>query len=309
MDWANESYVRVYTRETDDDLALSWDARSVWRALLTKFDRSGLIETRRGAVGLAAIARVPIDVMERALPELVADGRVRHINAGYFAPNFMVAQETPRSDKARQHDSRAKRRARNLVEAPDVSHDVTLTSTDPRLDSAELSLGESHPPELLGSEKEDPGESVLAAERRPPPGIPMPGSRDRTVKLNGDAWQYAAQEHVRLMCEHNLAGSNAWPGLPVGEAKNDLVERTRELLDMCGGDHVAAAAKHKHRVDVAVAEAIRERHLRWLTPMKLFDSEQFWRALEIDPIDAARPRPVRGAKPEEEIVKGRFKPL
>lgn len=115
MDWPNEPYVKVYTRETDDDLLLSWDARSVWNALLQKFDRSGCVDTKRGARGIAALIRAPLEVVERSLPELLADGRLqeRRVNGaivGYLAPNFQAAQEASKSNRARQAESRARRR-------------------------------------------------------------------------------------------------------------------------------------------------------------------------------------------------------
>jgi hypothetical protein len=110
MDWSNELYVRLYRRETDDDLLLSWEARAVWHEMLKKFDRSGIIQTRRGALGLAALVRIPAPVVERALLELVEDGRIRQIDTGYFAPNFMAAQETGKSDRLRQKEFRERRR-------------------------------------------------------------------------------------------------------------------------------------------------------------------------------------------------------
>src|SRR5436309_1936659 len=106
MDWSNEEYVKVYRRETDDDLILSWQARALWAAMMIKFDRAGLIETRRRARGLAALVRIPVDVVQAALPELLEDGRVQEVPVGYFARNFLIAQEASKSDKLRQRDSR-----------------------------------------------------------------------------------------------------------------------------------------------------------------------------------------------------------
>ena len=110
IDWANEPYVRLFKRETDDDLLLTWEARAVWHEMLKRFDRSGLLETRRGVRGLAAMLRIPIEVVERVLPELLEDGRVRSVPpVGFAAKNYIAANDTRRSDGARQAETRIRR--------------------------------------------------------------------------------------------------------------------------------------------------------------------------------------------------------
>src|SRR5689334_17594929 len=110
MDWPNEEYVRLYTRETADDLDLSWEALALWRAMLTKFDRAGVIIARSGWVSISRLVRMPTEVVERAGPELVRDGRVKQVEGGVFAPNFVEAQTASKSDRARQRESRDRRR-------------------------------------------------------------------------------------------------------------------------------------------------------------------------------------------------------
>jgi len=126
MDWSNEDYVKVYVRETDDDLVLSWQARALWAAMMIKFDRAVLLPTRRGARGLAAIVRMPPEVVEAALPELLEDGRVSEVTGGYFAPNFLAAQEATKSDKLRQRESRERRAAlaRSSIMLQELSQNV-----------------------------------------------------------------------------------------------------------------------------------------------------------------------------------------
>lgn len=151
MDWSNEPYVRMYTRETADDFELSWEALALWRALLCKFDRSGLMEARNGWTSVARATRIPIDVAERAGAELIADGRVRLVKAGILAPNFVAAQTASKSDKVRQRESRDKRRERAVsmqdiesaqtsatvshavTQSHAASQNVTLCSADPLL--------------------------------------------------------------------------------------------------------------------------------------------------------------------------------
>jgi len=118
MDWENEHFIKVYTRETDDDLALSWEARAVWDAAMKRFDRSGVITTKRGPRGLAAILRIPATVVERVIEELLSDGRLIATDVGYVAPNYVAAQTARMSDALRQKEARERRRADSLSTVP-----------------------------------------------------------------------------------------------------------------------------------------------------------------------------------------------
>jgi hypothetical protein len=138
VDWANEDYVRLYTRETADDLELSWEALSLWRAMMIRFDRAGLIPVRNGWTSIARLVRMPTEIVVQVGPELVRDGRVRMIEGHVYAPNFTEAQTTSKSDKARQKESRERRRtsandAPHLIEITQGGHDtsraVTLSHT------------------------------------------------------------------------------------------------------------------------------------------------------------------------------------
>lgn len=111
MDWENERYVRLYTRDTVDDIVLSWEADALWTKLMRKFDRAGVLPmSRHGWKGIAALTRIPLEVVERAIDELLVDGRIELRGDWLFAPNFMTAQESKQTDKQRKADSRARRR-------------------------------------------------------------------------------------------------------------------------------------------------------------------------------------------------------
>jgi uncharacterized phage protein (TIGR02220 family) len=139
MDWHNEPWVRVYTRDTPDWLLLGWEARSLWLAMLRKFDRAGVIDLGRyGVRGLAAMVGMPVGVVEHALSELLADGCVELHDAGQpvtpdedsghsvtprdqpigqklIAKNFLSAQSALASDRLRKQRSREQRRAMALA--------------------------------------------------------------------------------------------------------------------------------------------------------------------------------------------------
>jgi hypothetical protein len=140
IDWSNEPYARLFKRETDDDLLLTWEARAVWHEFLKRCDASGLLTTKRGVQGVAALLRIPHEVVERVLQELIEDGRIRSVpNVGFVAPNYTEANFASRSDRARQAESRLRRRqdavsavsGDSLVrESHAVSHAVTSGHTE-----------------------------------------------------------------------------------------------------------------------------------------------------------------------------------
>jgi hypothetical protein len=129
--------------------------------MLCKFDRAGVIQAKNGWRSVAALTRIPLEVVERAGAELILDGRVRVAHGGFLAPNFTEAQTASKSDKARQKESRDRRRAnytvtkrdvlsQNVTESHDASHavtfghalsqNVTLTSALPPVAPVALSL-------------------------------------------------------------------------------------------------------------------------------------------------------------------------
>jgi len=126
MRWEDERYVRVYTRDTVDWLALSWDAQALLMQLLRKVDRAGLLPlTRHGKRGVAVAVGHPSlwARIEPALDELLADGCIEIRANVLLFRNFIAAQEAPQSDRQRKAESRA--RAADLaaagLEQPDRS--------------------------------------------------------------------------------------------------------------------------------------------------------------------------------------------
>jgi hypothetical protein len=258
MDWANESYVKVYTRDTDDDLALSWEARAVWDRLMKKFDRSGMFESKRGPRGIAAATQIPLLVVERVLPELLADGRLVAVDEGYLAPNYIAAQEASKSDKLRQKESRDRRRARNLDGAiTDRSQDVTprdetvatvtlcSADPDPLLCSAPASRAQTTP---SGASGEDPEQ----AQRR---------------ALGDKIWRELGVVRAEVA---TALGVELRPLHPQDQGRRALAMRIAE-----SGDLERAAADCAHVLAVRKAEAITKRETRWLSG-SMFE-ERGWR--------------------------------
>jgi hypothetical protein len=155
MDWSNERYVRLYCNDTKSWKLLGWEGQAVFSLLLRKVDRSGMLDDVYDAEDIALMlgCGFPVDVADRGLSRLVKKGTIEITDRGLLIPNFIEAQETPKSDRQRQRDSREAKRAKaksavtkrdNIVTERDnsshgvtdghtVSHGVTLCCADPVL--------------------------------------------------------------------------------------------------------------------------------------------------------------------------------
>lgn len=113
MNWSDERYVRIYTRDTPAWLCLSILAQGLFCLILRKVDRSGVLELGQlGRRGVAIAVGFPGEWsrLEPALEELVSDGCIQVTGDRLVAPNFLEAQEAEASDKARSKAYRERRR-------------------------------------------------------------------------------------------------------------------------------------------------------------------------------------------------------
>jgi DNA-binding transcriptional ArsR family regulator len=113
LQWSDERYVRIYTRDTLDWSALSWDAQGLWTALNRKATRTGRIDLgrvgRRGVAALVGRAELA-DRLGAALDELLADGCVRIEGSALVIPDFIEAQEAVSSGAKRMREHRERQR-------------------------------------------------------------------------------------------------------------------------------------------------------------------------------------------------------
>lgn len=123
MRWEDERYVRFYTRDTPEFLALSWHARGLIGLVMRKLDRAGvLVVGKLGLRGVAVAIGAPWVEVEGPLRELLDDGCLifDETKASVVMMNFIEAQEAKQSDKARQSASRERARAGFAAGRPDI---------------------------------------------------------------------------------------------------------------------------------------------------------------------------------------------
>lgn len=157
MDFANERYVRLYTRDTTEWLLLGWQGQTVFSLLYRKADRSGV-------VALSGLEAWEVAVLLCGLPEDVARaGMAPCLRKGWIVvdgdrlvfPKYIEANECAQSDAQRQRESRARRavtkrdvvESQNVTECHDASQGVTPSHSVPsRADPSEEELRSTPPP-------------------------------------------------------------------------------------------------------------------------------------------------------------------
>jgi len=172
LDWANERYVRVYTRDTTTWKLCDWRARTVLLHLFRKVDRSGVLDVGDdGVAGLAAVLELPLEeIVEPGIAQLVKRGTVERTADAFVLPNFIEAQEMPASDAQRQRVQREKRRADKRNRDGGVTNRDALVTTG-HATSRDVTPNRTVPirsEPCLAEPEREPSPSAPAAPQGPP---------------------------------------------------------------------------------------------------------------------------------------------
>lgn len=120
MDWSNERYVRLFTRNTTTWRRLGWDGQNALMHLLRVVDRAGVLDIQDMTPGEAVSLHTgaPEEAAARGISKMLELGVVIHAGGRLIFPNFLTAQECPMSDKLRAKLSREKRASSHSDTAP-----------------------------------------------------------------------------------------------------------------------------------------------------------------------------------------------
>lgn len=186
MRWGDESYVRVYTRDTGDWVALGWEAQALFLLTMRKVDRAGILQLGKSGVrGLAGLVAMPVEVVERALQVLLEDGCVALNGTTLVMPNFIEAQEASQTDAQRKREQRARDRdlaaasvtfrdgwSRNVTEChanPDSGHEVSQPVTHSCAVPSFTVPSEKHALPARARDERQPDEAPRKPAPAPPP--------------------------------------------------------------------------------------------------------------------------------------------
>lgn len=97
MRWPQEWFIQFDTHDTVDWLVLDWQAQALYFLLLRKTCARGtLVVGRSGMRGMAALVRMPQDIVERSIQALLDNGWLERTPDGYQIPGFQPVYPTPR---------------------------------------------------------------------------------------------------------------------------------------------------------------------------------------------------------------------
>lgn len=119
VDWSNESYVRIYTRDTGDLLAVGWEGRSVLWELIRKSDQAGVLDHGGDLDIVAEMLRMPHDLVASGIERLAKRGVIALQPTAIVIRNKLAAHAATKTDKQRQKDSREKRLSLALAAGAD----------------------------------------------------------------------------------------------------------------------------------------------------------------------------------------------
>ena len=140
MDWANETWVKLYRRDTADWMLLSWRARGLFCLLLRAVNRRGELDLgRTGPRAVAALvyAGGDVDAVVAALGELTADGCVTIEGPTLRVRNYVEAQEATASQalRAKMYRERVTDRDGTVTDRDGTVTKSDATVTPPRVPS------------------------------------------------------------------------------------------------------------------------------------------------------------------------------
>ena len=233
MDWSDERYVRLYTRDTATWNSLEWEGQTVLMHLLRKIDRAGVMDFEDDVTeAIHHVTRLPMHVIEAGLPRMIKKKVVEVTGQTLVFVNFIEAQEAHASQKHRAAEYRARRRdlARRGVTKRD-DHDTR------RDDGEEPPVRGRKPPTVTkrdaGNTGRDAGntgrdETVTPSQAKPslavPPRDPSGRSTSKTVTSSQAEASHAGVREAPTPAA--AATDGVLPGRPV--RKRPLLATTVE---------------------------------------------------------------------------------
>lgn len=230
MNWEDERWVKRYTRVTVDDALLSWEARALWNEIFPRLDSAGVLDFgRHGWRGIAALIGMPAEVVERVAPELLVDGRLVEREGKLVNRNYIEAQKARQSDKLRQQESRAKRRALALVESQDVTGDEGASQDVTNGHSRSQGVTSCHPasPDVTSRREEKRVEETRVEELSGGSGQTTPPATPPKKRSGPDPDKIPESAHLfaQVLADYVMENS---PGCTL--AKEAPAKRARTLL-------------------------------------------------------------------------------
>lgn len=132
VNFEDEHYVRIYTKDTKTWLRWGWEGQAVFMFVDRKLDKAGIlddVDAENAAEDIALLTGLPLEVVEVGLDRVLKSGTFEIVNGKLICPNYIEANTARKSAPLRAREYRERRRdgARG-----DASHVVTPRHADER---------------------------------------------------------------------------------------------------------------------------------------------------------------------------------
>lgn len=262
MNFEDEAYVRIYTRDTKTWLKLEFEGQTVLMHLTRKMDRAGVLDDVTDPVAdVALVIRCrDLEFVRVGLANLLATGTLELRGSRLIAPNYIRAQSAVKTDRLRAQEARKRRRDLARLES-DGADDVTArddgTEVQPAEPSAEPLEGASRdatppsrdvmppshgvsPPSRGDRERPSPSRSSLADPSLADPDPPLPPSSEppaQTASTGSAGRGKRSKPRARSQCPADLkpdqtTASTAWE---LGFTQVQLTRTVAEFIDYWRG--------------------------------------------------------------------------
>lgn len=258
MDFANERYIRLYTRDTATWALLRWEARAVLPQIFRKVDRAGVLEFPRHHDVVDVVARLidfPREIVAAAVrgdDGLLEAGVIRLSPGALVVPNFVDAQEAPASPAERQR--RRRERAATMQQVGGPPHERVTRAQG---------FGDTRHPELIRSDPDKPTTSSSGA-RAPArsngrAGTPAPHDDDNDPLAEARAtWERLDRDRRELCSRHQREVGG------LSRAAGVTLEGIAVAITACHGVADVVAAVHRHAVELVIAGKLDEGAYRFM---------------------------------------------
>lgn len=231
MNFEDEHYVRLYTRDTKTWLRWGWEGQCVFALLLRKLDKSGVLDDIDDPVeDVALLTGIPVEVVQVGLPKVLSSDAMRIVGNCLVAPRYIEAQTARKSDALRAKESRDRRRAvainasRFVTDGHEMNTGVTpcdaserdVTSRDAVTECDEPSQSVTRPSrnEAKRSTADQPRHSTqINADQRNAGGDPPP--TERRPANRSEAERIPIRQRAQLVIDNPHDGDwldpHKWP--------------------------------------------------------------------------------------------------
>lgn len=179
LNWPDENYAKLYTRDTPNWLMMPWQARALLPLMIRKADGAGFIDTGdRELAALSLVVQLPQDVVQVGLYALVELGTVSRTAGGLELPNFVEAQEARKTEGQKKRDQRTKVRDLRRAEVRETVESPVPTLSPPSPQGVPLLLCSALP----SSSSSSPSSSTPAL----PSSVQAAGKKAKKVKAQAE---------------------------------------------------------------------------------------------------------------------------